>query len=73
MGHPAPKFPGELGDWARHHSNSLRPELIALARQAVATIKTKSELKDLWEEGDDGIVAPKWHSAIADLERRLTS
>ena len=45
-------------------------ELITLARQAVFTIKTKSGLKDLWEEGV-GTVARKWHSAIADLEQRL--
>jgi len=72
LGHAAPKLPEELGDWARHHSNSLTPELVKLARQTATTIKTKSELKDLWEEGD-GIVAPKWHSAIADLEQRLQS
>jgi hypothetical protein len=43
---------------------------LTLARQAVVIIKTKSELKDLSEEGG-GIVAPKWHSAITNLEQRL--
>ena len=72
LGHPDPHFPGKLAEWARRHSDAMSPEFIAFARQAVSTIKTKSELKDLWEEGD-GIVAPKWHNAIADLERRLES
>lgn len=70
LGHPDQHFPDYLREWAVRHSDSFSPEFIALARQAVSTIKTKSELKDLWEEGD-GIVAPKWHAAIADLERRL--
>lgn len=72
LGHPDQHFPDYLREWASRHSNSLTPELITLARQAVFTIKTNSELKDLWEEGN-GIVAPKWHAAIADLERRLQS
>jgi len=72
LGHPDRHFPDYLREWANRHSSSLSPEFVALARQAVFTIKTKSELKDLWEEGD-GIVAPKWHAAIADLERRLQS
>ena len=70
LGHPAPGFPEYLANWASRHSDALSPEFIASARQAVSTIKTKSELKDLWEEGD-GIVADKWHNAMADLERRL--
>ena len=72
LGRPDQHFPDDLREWARRHSDSFSSELITLARRAVLTIKTKSELKDLWEEGD-GIVAPKWHNAIADLERRLQS
>ena len=70
LGHPDQHCPDELQEWARRHADGLSPEFISLARQAVATIKANSELKDLWEEGD-GIVAPKWYKAIADLERRL--
>lgn len=69
LGHPDEHFPDYLRELASRHSNLLSPELIVLARQAVLTIKTKSELKDFWEEGDG--VAPDWHAAIADLERRL--
>jgi len=70
LGQPDRHFPDYLRQWAERHCDSLSPEFITLARQAVSTIKTKSELKDLWEEGD-GIVAPTWHEAIADLEQRL--
>jgi hypothetical protein len=72
LGHPDKHFPDYLRKWAVRHSESFSQELLALARQAVCTIKTNSELKDLWEEGN-GIVAPKWYAAIADLERRLQS
>src|SRR5712691_10611264 len=65
LGHPGPHFPEKLEEWARQHSKAVTLEFAILARQAVAIIKTKSELKDLWEEGN-GIVAPKWYSAIAD-------
>jgi hypothetical protein len=63
LGHPAPHFPEKLAEWARLHSDALSPEFVAFARQAVCSIKTQSELKDLWEEGG-GILAPKWHNAI---------
>lgn len=69
-GHPCPQFPDGLEQWARQHSRSFTPEFVTLARQAVTKVKTTSELKDFWEEGN-GIVAPKWHEAIADLEQRL--
>jgi hypothetical protein len=72
LGNPDQLFPDDLRAWASRHADSFSPELVALARQAVSAIKTESALKDLWEEGD-GIVAPKWHKAIADLERRLQS
>jgi len=70
LGHPDQHFPDDLREWAVRHSDALSPEFISLARKAVFAIKTKSELKDLWEEGN-GIVASKWYAAIADLERRL--
>lgn len=70
LGHAGPQLPEHLREWACRHAKSFTPDLIALARQAVVAIKTKSELKDLWEEGN-GVVAPSWHAAIAGLERRL--
>jgi len=69
LGHPDQHFPDYLQKWASSYADSFSPEFIELARQAVSIIKTKSELKDFWEEGDG--IAPKWHAAISDLERRL--
>ena len=45
-----------------------RLRAVSLAAQAVAIVKTNSELKELWEEGD----ANKWREMVEDLERRLT-
>src|SRR3954471_20098820 len=63
LGHPDKHFPDYLRDWATRHSEPLSPGFIALARQAVSTIKTKSELKDLWVESD-GIVSVEWLNAL---------
>ena len=70
LGHPGPGFPQRLAEWAHQHSASLSPDLVSLACKAVRSVRTKSELKDLWEEGDR-TVALDWYEAIADLERRL--
>ena len=67
LGKPGGHFPDYLRTWATRHSSAFTPEFVTLARQAVSIIKTESELKDFWEEGD----ATKWHAAIADLESRL--
>lgn len=69
-GRPLSKMPDGVVEWVREHSSEFSPEFVQLARQAVTTIKTKSELRDLWEEGDDATAA-EWQSVIADLESRL--
>lgn len=70
LGHPLSHIPDGVTEWVREHSRDFSPEIVRLARQAVAIIKTKSELKDLWEEGDTATAA-EWHTVIADLENRL--
>lgn len=70
LGHPDQHFPKYLQEWATRHADELSLDLVTLAREAVSTIKTKSELKDFWEDAD-GVVAPEWHAAVTDLERRL--
>lgn len=70
LGHPDSQFPDYLRDWADRNSGAFSPESVTLAREAVSIVKTKSGLKDLWEEGN-GNSASEWHAAIADLERRL--
>ncbi len=72
LGHPSPKLPEGIMEWIRQNSGAFTPDLAQTARQAVTAIKTKSELKDLWEEGD-AATAAEWHAVISDLERRLQS
>ena len=70
LGHPLSKLPDGIEDWIRKNSGDFSQELVGLARQAVTVIKTKSELKELWEEGGAASLA-EWETAILDLERRL--
>jgi len=72
LGHPPLTLPEGVDAWARDHAGEVTAEYFELARQAVATIKTKSELKDLWENGD-AANGTEWHTVIADLESRLQS
>lgn len=67
LGHPRPNLPEGTAVWIQKNAPSFQPDLVPLARQAVAIVKTNSELKDLWEEGDP----TKWKTAVDDLEQRL--
>ncbi|MEI9960620.1 MAG: DUF4259 domain-containing protein [Limisphaerales bacterium] len=67
LGHSNPKLPEGIAEWSNKNSKAFSPEYVQLARQAIIVIKTKSELKDLWEEGD----ASEWYQVIQDLDRRL--
>lgn len=68
LGH-APSEPRrfELVDWARQNFK-LAPELVGLAKDVVRTIKTDSQLKELWR-GEHS--EPKWLRAMDNLEERL--
>ena len=68
---PEPKRKG-LVDWTREHSSKFTPDLLELARGAVATIKTNSQLRDSWKD-HEGVVQAEWLDSISDLERRLQS
>jgi hypothetical protein len=73
LGHPPPERRRRgLVEWTQQHSESFTPELLELARSAVATVKIKSKLRDAWKERD-GSVSPAWLASIADLEKRLQS
>jgi hypothetical protein len=65
LGH-APPEPrrAELVNWSRQHFK-LAPEMVTLARDVVLTIKTDSQLKELWGP------VPKWLRAMENLEQRL--
>jgi hypothetical protein len=67
-GHPAADLPGEATDWVQAHAAEIGDELVDLAIDAVTRIRTDSELKDLWEEGDS---AQEWLAVVDDLLGRL--
>jgi len=67
LGHPSPNLPGDLSVWLQEHTPSSQTDLVLLAQKAVSIVKTNSELKDLWEEGD----AQEWKNMVEDLEQRL--
>jgi hypothetical protein len=66
-GKPAAKLADGVADWVGQHTSAFLSDLVPLAREAVAIVKTNSELKELWEEGD----ATEWREGVDDLERRL--
>lgn len=66
-GHPAANLSEGITGWIRQRAVSFDSELPSLARKTVEIVKTNSELKELWEEGD----ASAWKNGIEDLERRL--
>jgi hypothetical protein len=69
LGHPPEPKQG-LDEWVRQHKDWFTPEILSLALQAVATIKTKSQLRDMWKDRS-GAVDARWLDSVADLERRL--
>jgi Domain of unknown function (DUF4259) len=73
LGHPPPEPKRRaLVEWTQQYADVFTPELLALARTAVATIKRKSKLRDAWRECD-GTTDPAWLASISHLERRLQS
>ncbi|HKQ39367.1 MAG TPA: DUF4259 domain-containing protein [Verrucomicrobiae bacterium] len=65
---PAPKLPEEVATYVARIDTPPSADLVSSALRAVERIKTKSELKELWEESDS---RAEWHEAIAELEGRL--
>jgi hypothetical protein len=66
-GHPSATLPDKLKTWLQQNKFVFPVDIVPLAKQAVNIVKTNSELKDLWEEGD----ASKWENIVANLEQRL--
>jgi len=68
LGHAgSPDLPDEVKQWVSRHP-STSSSITQLALQAIQRIKTKSELKDLWDETQSG---GDWYAVINDLEARL--
>ena len=64
---PHPKLPEGLQEVVSNSKIASDKNLVNLALKAVERVKTNSELKELWEEGD----ASEWLTAINSLEERL--
>lgn len=67
-GKPAKDLPEEIVAWVNRYPGAPGNELTAIARQAVAAIGERSELRDLWDESSDAQI---WRDSIADLQNRL--
>jgi hypothetical protein len=70
LGHPgySNSYTEKVDEWVRQHAIAPSPKLIARAQSAIDRILAdKSELRDLWEEGD----ASEWRAVVEDLRDRL--
>ena len=67
-GKPAKKLPEEVTAFVKSAKAKPDAGLLESARKAVARVQTSSELKELWDDGEN----PKeWAAAVADLASRL--
>ena len=67
LGRPGDLLPEDVADWAEERQGQ-HGALAPLAQKAIARIRTASELKRLWDEGDGG----DWYASLDDLAHRLT-
>ncbi|MCA9971940.1 MAG: DUF4259 domain-containing protein [Anaerolineales bacterium] len=69
-GYPLAEVPEELREWLEANVPiALKPDYVVMARTAVARVRQQSELQQLWDDTDE---AEAWHTAVADLQHRLT-
>jgi len=66
---PASKLPAEVSGFISRITTPPPPELLQLAAEAVEKIKSKSELRELW---DDSTSARRWLDEVDNLRARLT-
>jgi len=66
-GHPSQALPERVGRWLEINRGRWERDDAKSALQALEIIKTNSELRELWVEGD----AAEWFEGIEDLEKRL--
>jgi hypothetical protein len=68
----AEDFPENAEEWlaGKDVSELTSPELIRESQQAIARIKSNSELKELWNEGGE---FDEWVKVVDDLEKRISS
>jgi hypothetical protein len=65
---PAAYTPKEVEDFLARVQIQPSPALIRLAKQAVQKVKSDSELKELWDEGED---TDGWYRSVDALLARL--
>lgn len=66
---PTPDLPEDVKIWVSEQYVTIEQDLIELALQAIDRIMTDSELKELWEEGDEPPL--EWYAVVDDLRTRL--
>jgi hypothetical protein len=66
---PSSDLPEEIGEWVATQ-NEIDTEFVDLALQAIARVKTNSELQDLWQNSTS---LDEWLAAVSNLEERLSS
>lgn len=70
QGRPPANWPPQAAQWLAAHRAALNPErLRGKALDAIAAVRKKSELRDLWVESEKFL--PQWLAGLKDLERRL--
>ena len=67
LGKAAPRLPKEVAAWALSQG-APDAELLAAAKGALGVVLENSELKDLWEDGDE---AARWADGVKALLARL--
>ncbi len=68
-GFPLENPPQELAEWLAENSPMpVKPEYVQMARQAVARVLTKSELRELWLASEE---FGEWETAVHNLQSRL--
>ncbi len=67
-GQPGVDPPEEIGAFVARVASAPSPGLVALAGRALDRVRTDSELRELWDESEEGA---QWHQAVAELEGRL--
>jgi len=64
------RFPDSVQRWADSHPHRPHGVEIRLALEAVARVRGESELRELWDEGDEE-TKTRWLDEIDDLVARL--
>lgn len=67
-GRPSERLPEAAASWVRDAKALVDNDCRLRAVRAVARVARRSELRELWEEGD---LLPEWERSVEGLRRRL--